>query len=578
MGLKSEEILVFAVPEYEYLQEALCRTAGYTAAKVSESLFPNGEIHKELNQDVDYRGKHAILIGSTDDAHFLSVLDYARELVPEVESLSIVVPFYRYATQERRSRRGEVIIAKNRAEMLSDLPQATIPNKVVLIDLHAEVIRNFFNSDRAEAISIRADQIMSQAIREYIGTNIVLASADSGRHDWIKEVAGELGAPYALINKERLSGTETRVIGEVLGDVRGKDVVIYDDMIRSGGTALKAAEKYLEAGARSVTLAATHADFTPDAIAKIKGSRLIKQIIVSDTWPGSQRISDAFVKVVSSAGLIQQVIDRELKVSRAISLAPTNLDGVLENLKQDFFNKQNKEKKMKVLIVVDPQNDFCPGGNLAVPEGDQVIPIVNKLLNEGSYDLRIATRDWHPVNHECFSSTNPDSEVFTEVDHRGGKQVIWPDHCVQGTIGAEFHPDFATSKLDKIISKGDKPEVHSYSAFWDDRRLGETELRSYIEQEAAKRGLTLVDVKIDVVGLALDYCVAFTALDAKDLGCDVSVVLDATRAVNINPGDDLRILRQMQEKGIDIIESHERLPEREVPRGRDSDRQQGMSA
>ncbi|MCB0317639.1 MAG: bifunctional nicotinamidase/pyrazinamidase [Bdellovibrionales bacterium] len=562
--MNSSEIMIFAVPGYEYMRDQICKDPNYIAGSLTEEIFPNGEIHRELDTEADYRGKDVVLIGSTDNEHFFSVLDFSRELATEVKTLTIVVPFYRYSTQERSKRRGEVAIAKNRAQMLSDLPKTTELNKVILIDLHAEVIESFFNRDQITPIQIHAEKLIATAISTHVGSNTVIASADTGRHEAVISLANLLESPHALINKVRISSTETKIVGEIKGDVKGKDVIIYDDMIRSGGTALGAARKYLDAGAKSVTLAATHADFTADAVEKLKNSGLFKQLIVTDTWPGSQKINNDFVKVVSASDLITQALNRELLIDRFA--IPRKLELLPGGLSTNSKGLSRMEEKMKVLLLVDIQNDFCPGGSLAVADGDATVEVVNRLMKDGDYDLIIASKDWHPRNHVSFASNHPGQELFAQVDHKGGKQVMWPDHCVQGSIGAEFHPELDTDRIDKVIYKGTNPEIDSYSAFWDNGREQETELRQYLEQEAKKRGLDLSQVKIDVAGLALDYCVAYTAFDGRELGSEVSVVLDATRAVNLEPGDDLETFKELRKRDIAVIEAKERFPERGVNR------------
>ncbi len=196
---------------------------------------------------------------------------------------------------------------------------------------------------------------------------------------------------------------------------------------------------------------------------------------------------------------------------------------------------------MKVLLLVDIQNDFCPGGNLAVAEGDQIVAIANQLISSDLYDLIIASKDWHPSNHSSFLSNSSTG--------------IWPDHCIQGTIGAEFHPDLNTKKIDQIILKGTKVEIDSYSAFFDNQKLNQTELDSYLKAVAKRLQISPRDIEISVCGLALDYCVKASAIDAVELGYKTELVLDATRAVNISPNDDLKALRELKAKGVEIVES-----------------------
>jgi nicotinamidase/pyrazinamidase len=216
---------------------------------------------------------------------------------------------------------------------------------------------------------------------------------------------------------------------------------------------------------------------------------------------------------------------------------------------------------MKVLLLVDIQNDFCPGGALAVAEGDQVVAVANALLRSGQYDLAIATADWHPANHVSFADNHEGRSIFEQIELSSGPQKLWPRHCVQGTPGAEFHPDLQVDRLHYVVQKGTDPGIDSYSGFFDNGQQKETPLRGILEQEAAKRGLGLADIELTVCGLALDYCVAATVRDAVRLGIQTELVVDGCRSVNLNPGDDLKTLRELGEIGVSIEESRSLLPE-----------------
>jgi nicotinamidase/pyrazinamidase len=215
---------------------------------------------------------------------------------------------------------------------------------------------------------------------------------------------------------------------------------------------------------------------------------------------------------------------------------------------------------MKVLLLVDIQNDFCPGGTLAVPDGDQVVPVANALLRSGNYDLAIATADCHPANHVSFADNHAGRAVFEQIDLASGAQTLWPRHCVQGTTGAELHPELGVEKLAYIVEKGTDAAIDSYSGFFDNGQQKETRLRSILEHEACQRGLTLADIELTVCGLALDYCVAATVRDAVRLGIHTELVVDACRSVNLTPGDDVRALKELAGLGVVITESREVLP------------------
>lgn len=200
---------------------------------------------------------------------------------------------------------------------------------------------------------------------------------------------------------------------------------------------------------------------------------------------------------------------------------------------------------MKALILVDLQNDFCPGGALPVPEGDAVIPLANAL--QPRFDLVVATQDWHPANHASFAASHPRRKPGEVIDLDGLTQVLWPVHCVEGTWGAEFHPALDRHRLAQVFRKGTDPRIDSYSGFFDNGRRHSTGLADYLRQ----RGAT----EVFVCGLATDYCVKFTALDAVELGFATRVVLDACRGVELQSGDVRRALDEMRSRGVVLVDS-----------------------
>jgi nicotinamidase/pyrazinamidase len=178
----------------------------------------------------------------------------------------------------------------------------------------------------------------------------------------------------------------------------------------------------------------------------------------------------------------------------------------------------------EALIVIDVQNDFCPGGALAVAEGDQIISRINGLMED--FAIVVLTQDWHPGNHTSFAANHPGADPFSLIQMPYGPQVLWPTHCVQGTKGAEFHSDLRTDPAQLVIRKGFRPEVDSYSAFFENDHKTPTGLEGYLRS----RSVTAVTL----VGLATDYCVAYSALDAARLGFRVTVLEGATRAIDLN--------------------------------------------
>ena len=201
---------------------------------------------------------------------------------------------------------------------------------------------------------------------------------------------------------------------------------------------------------------------------------------------------------------------------------------------------------MKALVIVDVQNDFCPGGALAVSEGDRVVEVINRT--EPGFDLVVATQDWHPANHGSFAANHPGRSPGEEVDLAGLPQTLWPVHCVQGTPGAELHPRLDRLRIARVFRKGTEANVDSYSGFFDNGRCS-TGLGDYL------KGQGVTDVY--VCGLATDYCVKFTALDAVGLGFKTYLVEDACRGVELHEGDVRKAIDAMRAQGVVVIQSKE---------------------
>ena len=206
---------------------------------------------------------------------------------------------------------------------------------------------------------------------------------------------------------------------------------------------------------------------------------------------------------------------------------------------------------MKALVLTDIQNDFCPGGALAVKEGDQIIPLVNHL--QSHFELIVATQDWHPNNHSSFAANHEGKEPGNIIDLNGLQQFLWPVHCVQGSHGAEFVITLNQEKIEHVFQKGVNPDIDSYSGFFDNGHRQSTGLGNYLKE----KGVT----EVYIVGLATDYCVKYTALDAHELGFKTTVIKDACRGVEINQGDVERTLEEMRQIGISVINSEEILKE-----------------
>lgn len=196
----------------------------------------------------------------------------------------------------------------------------------------------------------------------------------------------------------------------------------------------------------------------------------------------------------------------------------------------------------KALIVVDIQNDFCPGGALAVAGGDEIIPLVNKMIADNEHV--ILTQDWHCSGHSSFASSHDGMLPFATIQMPYGAQTLWPDHCVQGTSGADFHSNLEWTKAELLVRKGFRQNIDSYSAFFENDHITPTGLGGYLKERSIS-DLTLV-------GLALDFCVAYSALDARRLGFSVTVKMDGCRAIDLN-GSLAAMKHQMIAAGVDLI-------------------------
>ena len=197
-----------------------------------------------------------------------------------------------------------------------------------------------------------------------------------------------------------------------------------------------------------------------------------------------------------------------------------------------------------VLIVIDVQNDFCPGGALAVADGDAVIPVIHRVAR--LFEHIVLTQDWHTPGHHSFASAHPGKQAFDQTRVSYGVQTLWPDHCVQGTRGAEFHPALTLPRAELILRKGFRREIDSYSAFFENDRTTATGMAAYLRE----RGLT----RLFFAGLAYDYCVGYSALDARRLGLPAVMLRDACRAIGL--GDSVqKIETEFAAAGVEVIDS-----------------------
>ncbi len=200
---------------------------------------------------------------------------------------------------------------------------------------------------------------------------------------------------------------------------------------------------------------------------------------------------------------------------------------------------------MKALILVDIQNDFLPGGALAVPDGDAVIPVANKL--QSAFPVVVATQDWHPANHGSFAASHPGKKAFEQIELNGLPQTLWPVHCVQGTRGAELAAELNRDRIAKIFPKGTDAGIDSYSGLFDNGHRRSTGLGEWLKAQAV--------TEVFVCGLATDYCVKFTALDAARMGFKTHLIEDASRGVNLRPDDVRNAIEEMKCAGVVVVQS-----------------------
>lgn len=202
---------------------------------------------------------------------------------------------------------------------------------------------------------------------------------------------------------------------------------------------------------------------------------------------------------------------------------------------------------MRAIILVDIQNDFCPGGALPVKEGDAVVNVANQVMSQ--FELVVATQDWHPSDHKSFASQHPGLNVGEQFTLGDLPQIAWPDHCVQGTTGAEFHPKLDVESVHQVFQKGTDTEIDSYSGFFDNGHKRATGMGDFLLDQGVQ--------EVYVLGLATDYCVKFTALDAIDLGLKTNLIVDGCRGVDLKAGDVDAAILEMESSGVVVMSSEE---------------------
>lgn len=294
--------IVFSTASYGYLGDRMAETAAWPRGEIEQRTFPDGERYHRIATEVADRD--VVLVGGTiGEADTLELYDLASTLVHMgAFRLTLVIPFYGYSTMERAVKPGEAVVAKTRARLLSSIPAASRGNQIFLLDLHVSSIAYYLEGP-LRPVHIYGKRIVMEAARRLGGDDFVLACTDAGRAKWVESLANDLGVPAAFVYKRRLSGSETEVTG-VSAQVAGKRVVIYDDMIRTGGSLISAARAYHEAGAVAIDAIATHGLFPGESLDRIEASGLFGRIVVTDSHPRAVTRASAFLEVETVAPLI----------------------------------------------------------------------------------------------------------------------------------------------------------------------------------------------------------------------------------------------------------------------------------
>jgi ribose-phosphate pyrophosphokinase len=285
------------------MAESLARAGGGALGAIERHVFPDGE--RYLRLATSSAGRDVVIVGGTiGDADTLDLYDLACGAVAwGARRLTLLIPYFGYATMERSARDGEVVTAKARARLLSSVPSAAMGNRIVLLDLHAEGVTHYFESG-AHAVHVWGRPVIEAACRAAATRpDFVLACTDAGRAKWVESLASRLGVPAAFVYKRRLDGSTTEVVG-VSAHVAGREVVIYDDMIRTGGSLLGAARAYLDAGATRVAAVCTHGVFPDGALASLERSGLLAGVTATDSHPRAVAQASRFLSIVSVAPLL----------------------------------------------------------------------------------------------------------------------------------------------------------------------------------------------------------------------------------------------------------------------------------
>lgn len=306
-----EAPILFSIPGYEAFADSLATALGADIGRVDRVRFPDGELYQRIESRLSSRD--AIVVGGThDDASTLTLFDLSCALAKYgARRLDLVVPYFGYSTMERATYEGEVVTAKTRARLLSAVPAAPFGNRIWCLDLHSEGLPHYFEG-HAVSRHLSGKSVLLPHIAALGGPDLVLGSTDAGRAKWVQGLAQDLRCQAAIITKRRMSGSETQVTS-VSCDVAGKNVVIYDDMIRTGGSLLGAAHAYREAGAKRIDVVATHGVFPGEAFARLRASGLFASVSCTNTHPRAAALAADGLQVLDVSGVFAAAIAEEGK-------------------------------------------------------------------------------------------------------------------------------------------------------------------------------------------------------------------------------------------------------------------------
>lgn len=309
--MKSAKPLLFGTLAYNYLRKAILKSGNFDEGKIESKIFPDGERYYRILDNIANRD--VILLGGTiSDSDTLEIYDLSCAFVKYgARSLTLVIPYFAYSTMERAVKAGEVVTAKTRARLFSAIPQASIPNRILLVDLHSEGLPHYFEGT-VRPLHFYAKSLIQEAIRELSkGGEFVLACTDAGRAKWVESLANDLNVKASFVFKKRVDENRTEVTA-VSAQVKDKHVIIYDDMIRTGTSLINAAKAYRASGAAKISVVTTHGIFPGKSLEKIQKTGLFQSIICTDTHPRAIEFKGNFLKVKSIASLFCDIFKKDV--------------------------------------------------------------------------------------------------------------------------------------------------------------------------------------------------------------------------------------------------------------------------